>query len=83
MTSGYIYCLSNPAYHSNMFKVGMIWKDNRKPEDRAKELQGLKDQQEQAKALFIKLQGAIEYLEGKINQENADSKEKVVGKKKK
>jgi len=52
-------------------------------EDRAKELQGLKDQQEQAKALFIKLQGAIEYLEGKINQENADSKEKVVGKKKK
>ena len=38
MTSGYIYCLSNPAYHSNMFKVGMIWKDNRKPEDRAKEL---------------------------------------------
>jgi hypothetical protein len=47
------------------------------------ELAELQKQQEQAKALFMKLQGAIEYLEAKIEQEKAESSEKPVAKKKK
>lgn len=33
--SGYVYCLSNPAFAKNMYKIG---KTTRKPEDRAAEL---------------------------------------------
>ena len=47
------------------------------------ELQELEKQQENAKALFMKLQGAIEYLQAKIEQENTPSEEKTVVKKKK
>ena len=44
-------------------------------EDLNKKIDGLKVQQEQAKELFIKCQGAIEFLEGMIKEEEA-SKEK-------
>ena len=44
-------------------------------EDLNKKVEGLKVQQEQAKELFIKCQGAIEFLEGMIKEEEA-SKEK-------
>ena len=44
-------------------------------EDLNKKIEGLKGQQEQAKELFIKCQGAIEFLEGMIKEEEA-SKEK-------
>lgn len=45
----------------------------------------MKQQQEQAKTLFTKLQGVIEYLEGKLEQEKqekATEKKKPVGKNK-
>ena len=45
-------------------------------EDLNKKIEGLKGQQEQAKELFIKCQGAIEFLEGMIKEEKEASKEK-------
>ena len=44
-------------------------------EDLNKKIEGLKVQQEQAKELFIKCQGAIEFLEGMIKEEQESSKE--------
>ena len=45
--------------------------------DKLKEkLENLKKQQEQAKEIFIKCQGAIEMLEGIIKEEKEASKEK-------
>ena len=38
-------------------------------------IEGLKNQREQAKELFIKCQGAIEVLEAMLEEENKDSKE--------
>lgn len=38
------------------------------------DLAGIKEQQEQAKALWTKLQGIAEYLEGKIQQEVSEKK---------
>ena len=46
-------------------------------EDLNKKIEGLKVQQEQAKELFIKCQGAIEFLEGMIKEaEDVASKDK-------
>ena len=45
-------------------------------EDLNKKVENLKVQQEQAKELFIKCQGAIEMLEGIIKEEKEASKEK-------
>ena len=45
------------------------------------ELASVKEQQEQAKALWTKLQGIIEYLEGKISQEAEESKKEAKPKK--
>ena len=44
-------------------------------EDLNKKLDNLKNQQEQAKELFIKCQGAIEFIQGMIDEEK-DTKEK-------
>ena len=44
-------------------------------EDMSKKLENLKNQQEQAKELFIKCQGAIEFIQGMIDEEK-DTKEK-------
>ena len=44
-------------------------------EDLNKKLKNLKNQQEQAKELFIKLQGAIEFVKGMIDEEK-DTEEK-------
>jgi hypothetical protein len=52
-------------------------------EELQKELQELEGQKEQAKALFMKLQGAIEYVQAKIEQKKVASEEKSVVKKKK
>ena len=48
-------------------------------------LKELKEQQENSKNLFLKLQGAIEFTEGLIEQENKEAKkeEKPVVKKEK
>ena len=43
--------------------------------DLKEKLDNLKVQQEQAKELFIKLQGAIEFIQGMIDEEK-DTKEK-------
>jgi|9_EtaG_2_1085328.scaffolds.fasta_scaffold00370_3 hypothetical protein len=44
--------------------------------DLQERIKDLKEQQEQAKNLFLKLQGAIEFTEGLINaEENKDKKE--------
>ncbi len=45
-------------------------------EDLKKKLKNLIQQQEQAKEIFIKCQGAIEMLEGIIKEEKEASKEK-------
>ena len=45
-------------------------------EDLNKKIEGLKVQQEQAKELFIKCQGAIEFLEGMIKETEEASKVK-------
>ena len=44
-------------------------------EDLNKKLENLKNQQEQAKELFIKCQGAIEFIQGMIDEEK-DKKKK-------
>ena len=51
-------------------------------EDLNKKLENLKNQQEQAKELFIKCQGAIEFLEGEIKEQESsnDKKDKDVKK---
>lgn len=49
------------------------------------DLTQMKQQQEQAKTMFTKLQGVIEYLESQLELEKqikADEKKKAVGKKK-
>ena len=45
-------------------------------EDLNKKIEGLKTQQEQAKELFIKCQGAIEFLEGMVKEAEEASKDK-------
>ena len=40
-----------------------------------KKIEGLKSQQEQAKELFLKCQGAIEILENILEEEKEDKKE--------
>ena len=43
--------------------------------DLSKKLENLKKQQEQSKELFIKCQGAIEFVESMIKEEQESSKE--------
>ena len=45
-------------------------------EDLNKKLENLKNQQEQAKELFIKCQGAIELLEGMLKEDSKEKKDK-------
>ena len=45
--------------------------------DLMKKIEELKKQQEAARELFIKLQGAIELLEGMIEEEKKSDKKKV------
>ena len=45
-------------------------------EDLKGKLENLKNQQEQAKELFIKCQGAIEFIEGIIDEEDKKKKDK-------
>ena len=47
--------------------------DNKKLEET---LENLKSQQEQSKEIFIKCQGAIEVLQGMIDEESKDKKDK-------
>ena len=44
--------------------------------DLNKKLEDLKKQQEQSKEIFIKCQGAIEVLQGMIDEEPKDKKDK-------
>ena len=44
--------------------------------DLEKKLENIKKQQEQAKELFVKCQGAIELLEGLIEEQESSKKEK-------
>jgi hypothetical protein len=44
--------------------------------DLNKKLENIKKQQEQAKELFVKCQGAIELLEGLIEEQKSSKKEK-------
>ena len=44
--------------------------------DLNKKLEDLKKQQEQSKEIFIKCQGAIEVLQGMIDEESKDKKDK-------
>ena len=44
--------------------------------DLKKKLENLKNQQEQARELFIKCQGAIEFLEGEIKEQDKDKDKK-------
>ena len=43
-------------------------------EDLNKKLENLKTQQEQAKELFIKLQGAIEFVQSLLDEKKKDKK---------
>ena len=44
--------------------------------DLSKKLEDLKKQQEQSKEIFIKCQGGIEVLQGMIDEESKDKKDK-------
>ena len=44
--------------------------------DLSKRIEDLKKQQEQSKEIFIKCQGAIEVLQGMIDEESKDKKDK-------
>ena len=44
--------------------------------DLNKKLEDLRKQQEQSKEIFIKCQGAIEVLQGMIDEESKDKKDK-------